>query len=90
MSDKNNYMYIIRDKKEVFKMEIKIHSDMIWLKDNSKAHEYEVEVWTDQGDTVFVGVDATNRTQAVSFVRKFAFKWIAGTGHVTASCNMTA
>ena len=71
-------------------MEMKIHSDMIWLKDSSKAHEYEVEVWTDQGKEILVGVDATNRTQAASFVKKFAFKWTAGTGHVVASFNKSS
>lgn len=70
-------------------MEIKIHNNQIWLKDNSKAHGYEVEVWTDQGEC-FVDVDATNRTQAASLAKRFAFKWISGTGHVVASVNMTS
>ena len=73
-------------------MEIKIHSNQIWLSDPSKAHGYDVEVGTDQsnGDTVFVGVDATNRTQAASLAKKSAFKWICGTGHYVASVNMTS
>lgn len=71
-------------------MEIKIHSNQIWLSDRSKAHGYDVEVGTDQGETVFVGVDATNRTQAASLAKKFAFKWISGTGHYVASVNMTS
>tara|TARA_Y100001937_G_C6994406_1_gene273594 strand:+ start:292 stop:507 length:216 start_codon:yes stop_codon:yes gene_type:complete len=71
-------------------MEIKIHSNQIWLSDRSKAHGYDVEVWTDQGEVVFVGVDATNRTQAASLAKKFAFKWISGTGHEVASVNMTS
>mgnify|MGYP003138651219 CR=1 FL=1 len=70
-------------------MEIKIHDNQIWLKDPSKAHEYEVEVWTDQG-MCLVGVDATNRTQAAFLAKKFAYKWIRGTGHQVASVNMTA
>tara|TARA_Y100001937_G_C6907620_1_gene236144 strand:- start:279 stop:491 length:213 start_codon:yes stop_codon:yes gene_type:complete len=70
-------------------MEIKIHNNQIWLKDPSKAHEYEVEVWTDQGNYL-VGVDASNRAQAAVLVKMHAYQWLRGTGHQVASVNMTA
>lgn len=75
-------------------MEIKTIHNQIYLTDITKAHGYEVEVYftNDEGkrDTEYVGVSATNRTQAASLVKKHAFDLIAGSDHLVASVNMTS